>query len=100
MCRWSVLPALIDVARLPTLLQRVDFVFNLAGVIRPQDPQDPQEFVSDNVDLTQAPVHIFRLPNVFSKRCKPNYNSAVATFCRNIARGPLQVQAHADRPGA
>ena len=97
MCRWSVLPALIDVARLPALLQRVDFVFHLAGVIR---PQDPQEFVSGNVDLTQAPVHIFRLPNVFSKWCKPNYNSAVATFCHNIARGPLQVQAHADRPGA
>jgi len=32
------------------------------------------------------PVHIFRLPNVFGKWCKPNYNSAVATFCHNIAR--------------
>ncbi|APW47770.1 UDP-2-acetamido-2,6-beta-L-arabino-hexul-4-ose reductase [Rhodoferax antarcticus] len=38
------------------------------------------------------PVHIFRLPNVFGKWCKPNYNSAVATFCHNIARGlPIQV---------
>lgn len=38
------------------------------------------------------PVHIFRLPNVFGKWCKPNYNSAVATFCYNIARGlPIQV---------
>ena len=37
-------------------------------------------------------VHIFRLPNVFGKWCKPNYNSAVATFCYNIARGlPIQV---------
>jgi UDP-2-acetamido-2,6-beta-L-arabino-hexul-4-ose reductase len=37
-------------------------------------------------------VHIFRLPNVFGKWCKPNYNSAVATFCHNIARGlPIQV---------
>jgi UDP-2-acetamido-2,6-beta-L-arabino-hexul-4-ose reductase len=35
------------------------------------------------------PVHIFRLPNVFGKWCKPNYNSAVATFCHNIARGLL-----------
>lgn len=33
-----------------------------------------------------VPIHIFRLPNVFGKWCKPNYNSAVATFCHNIAR--------------
>jgi len=130
-----------SVAELPDLLQGVDFVFHLAGVNR---PQDPQEFVAGNVDLTQAlcqavcavvettgkpvpivytssaqagrdnpygqskrgaedallaaarshqlPVHIFRLPNVFGKWCKPNYNSAVATFCHNIARGlPIQV---------
>ena len=130
-----------DAARLPALLQGVDFVFHLAGVNR---PQDPQEFVSGNVDLTQmlcqaiaavavatgkrvpvvytssaqagcgspygqskrgaeeallavarshlVPVHIFRLPNVFGKWCKPNYNSAVATFCHNIARSlPIQV---------
>jgi len=130
-----------ELAQLPALLQGVDFVFHLAGVNR---PQDPQEFVSGNVDLTQAlcqavgavadaagkpvpiiytssaqagrdnlygksklgaedallaaarshqvPVHIFRLPNVFGKWCKPNYNSAVATFCHNIARRlPIQV---------
>jgi UDP-2-acetamido-2,6-beta-L-arabino-hexul-4-ose reductase len=40
-----------DVAQLPALLQGVDFVFHLAGINR---PQDPQEFVSGNVDLTQA----------------------------------------------
>lgn len=129
------------VAQLPALLQGVDFVFHLAGVNR---PQDPQEFVAGNVDLTQAlcqavgdvakdtgkrvpvvytssaqagrdnpygqskrgaedalfalqrshgvPVHVFRLPNVFGKWCKPNYNSAVATFCHNMARSlPIQV---------
>lgn len=39
-----------------------------------------------------VPVHVFRLPNLFGKWCKPNYNSAVATFCHNIARGlPIQV---------
>ena len=38
------------------------------------------------------PAHVFRLPNVFGKWCKPNYNSAVATFCHNIARDlPIQV---------
>jgi UDP-2-acetamido-2,6-beta-L-arabino-hexul-4-ose reductase len=128
-------------AQLPALLQGVAFVFHLAGVNR---PQDPQEFTTGNVDLTQAlcqgvcavaeatgkkvpivytssiqaerdnpyghskrdaedalraaarshqiPVHIFRLPNVFGKWCKPNYNSAVATFCHNIPRGlPIQI---------
>jgi UDP-2-acetamido-2,6-beta-L-arabino-hexul-4-ose reductase len=40
----------------------------------------------------QLPVHIFRLPNVFGKWCKPNYNSAVATFCHNTARSlPIQI---------
>jgi len=130
-----------DLAQLPALLQGVDFVFHLAGVNR---PQDPQEFTTGNVDLTQAlcqavhavaetggkmvpivytssiqagrdnpygrskrgaeealralehkhqaPVHIFRLPNVFGKWCRPNYNSAVATFCHNIARDlPIQI---------
>ena len=128
-------------ASLPGRVQGVDFVFHLAGVNR---PQNPQEFVSGNTDLTVAlceavtevarstgkkipvvhassiqaerdnpygaskrgaemalqamaeehgiPVHVFRLPNVFGKWCRPNYNSAVATFCHNIARGlPIQV---------
>ncbi|MFT0733494.1 UDP-2-acetamido-2,6-beta-L-arabino-hexul-4-ose reductase [Ralstonia wenshanensis] len=130
-----------DIKRLPALLREVDFVFHLAGVNR---PQDPQEFASGNAGLTQAlcgalcdeadatgrrvpviyssstqanrdnpyghskrgaedalfgaqdshriPVHVFRLPNVFGKWCKPNYNSAVATFCYNVARGlPIQI---------
>jgi len=129
------------VDQLPALLQGVDFVFHLAGVNR---PQDPQEFATGNAELTQSlsravcavaeatgkkvpvaytssaqagfdnpygrskrgaeetlqaaarshgiPVHLFRLPNVFGKWCRPNYNSAVATFCHNIARGlPIQV---------
>lgn len=39
-----------------------------------------------------SPVFIYRLPNVFGKWARPNYNSAVATFCHNIARGlPIQV---------
>ena len=38
------------------------------------------------------PVHVLRLPNVFGKWAKPNYNSAVATFCHNIARDlPIQI---------
>ncbi len=39
-----------------------------------------------------SPVVIFRLPNVFGKWARPNYNSAVATFCHNAAHGlPLTV---------
>ena len=36
---------------------------------------------------TGAKVIIYRFPNLFGKWCRPNYNSAVATFCFNIARG-------------
>lgn len=126
-----------DVALLPALMREVDFVFHLAGVNR---PQDPQEFQRGNTDLTQAlceavkasgksvpvlytsssqaeqdnpygsskrgaeealleladkhgsAVHLFRLPNVFGKWARPNYNSAVATFCHNIARDlPIHI---------
>ncbi len=39
-----------------------------------------------------APIYIYRFPNVFGKWCRPNYNSAVATFCHNIAHDlPIQV---------
>ncbi len=125
-----------DASLLPALMLEVDFVFHLAGVNR---PQDPQEFQSGNTDLTQAlcdaikacnkplpvvytsssqaeqdnpygsskrgaeeallelagtcgtAVHLFRLPNVFGKWARPNYNSAVATFCHNITRD-LSIQ--------
>lgn len=41
---------------------------------------------------TGSPGYVFRLPNVFGKWCRPNYNSGVATFCHNIANGlPIQV---------
>ncbi len=41
---------------------------------------------------TGAPVAIYRLPNVFGKWARPNYNSAIATFCHNIARDlPITV---------
>ena len=39
-----------------------------------------------------VPVYVWKLPNVFGKWCRPNYNSAVATFCYNVAHGlPVQV---------
>lgn len=36
-------------------------------------------------ELQKATVYVYRLPNVFGKWCKPNYNSVVATFCYNIS---------------
>lgn len=41
---------------------------------------------------TGSKVLVFRFPNLFGKWCRPNYNSAVATFCNNIANDlPIQV---------
>lgn len=41
---------------------------------------------------TGAQIYIYRFPNVFGKWCRPNYNSAVATFCYNIAHDlPIRV---------
>ncbi len=43
-------------------------------------------------EKTNSPVFIYRLTNVFGKWSRPNYNSAVATFCYNIARGlPITI---------
>jgi UDP-2-acetamido-2,6-beta-L-arabino-hexul-4-ose reductase len=47
-----------------------------------------QKFKAD----TGSSVYIYRLPGVFGKWCKPNYNSVVATFCHNISHNlPIQV---------
>lgn len=41
---------------------------------------------------TGAKVLVYRFPNLFGKWCKPNYNSAIATFCHNIANDlPIQI---------
>ena len=112
-------------------LAKADIIFHLAGVNRPEKPED---YETGNVGFTQklcdhlrslsrnptiifsssiqamldnpygvskrraekallnyakqadAQVVIFRMKNVFGKWCRPNYNSAVATFCNNIAR--------------
>lgn len=122
---------------LVSLLTDIDFVFHLAGVNRPQDPNDfdkqnreltarlceaiqktgraiPVAFTSsiqaayDNAygiskkfaeealiqlnKAIQSPIYLYRLPNVFGKWAKPNYNSVVATFCHNIAQDlPIRI---------
>lgn len=126
-----------DPAALEEYCRRANFVFNLAGVNR---PEDPSEFMKGNFGFasllldtlkkcgnscpvmissstqaaldnpygeskrageellfeygreTGAKVLVYRFPNVFGKWCRPNYNSAVATFCHNIAHGlPIRV---------
>lgn len=51
-----------------------------------------EEAVASLAEHTGNPCVVFRLPGVFGKWCRPNYNSVVATFCHNIARGlPIQI---------
>ena len=122
--------------------QKADFVFNLAGVNRPQNSEEFMQgnfgFASTLLDTlrkhnnrcpvmlsssiqatlvgryaegdygkskkageelffaygaeTGARVLVYRFPNLFGKWCRPNYNSAVATFCNNIANDlPIMV---------
>ena len=130
-----------DPALLTEWCQAADFVFHLAGVNRPQNPEKFMEgnfgFTSTLLDTlkacgntcpvmvsssiqatligrydsdygrskkagedllfaygqdTGAKVLVYRFPNLFGKWCRPNYNSAVATFCHNIAHDlPIQV---------
>jgi UDP-2-acetamido-2,6-beta-L-arabino-hexul-4-ose reductase len=47
---------------------------------------------------SQSPIYIYRLPGVFGKWCKPNYNSVVATFCHNIANElPVEISDPANK---
>lgn len=51
-----------------------------------------EELFFDYAAQTGAKVLVYRFPNLFGKWCRPNYNSAVATFCNNIANDmPIQV---------
>lgn len=54
--------------------------------------QRAEEMLAAYGEATGAPVYLLRLTNVFGKWARPNYNSAVATFCHNIARGlPITI---------
>lgn len=51
-----------------------------------------ENLLFDYAKETGARTLVYRFPNVFGKWCRPNYNSAVATFCHNIAHHlPIQV---------
>ena len=126
---------------LETSCRKADFVFNLAGVNRPQNQEEfmqgnfgfasklldtlkkysntcpvmisssiqatcigrydseygrskkaGEELVFGYGEETGAKVLVYRFPNLFGKWCRPNYNSAVATFCHNYAHDlPITV---------
>lgn len=130
-----------DISLLDEYCQNADFVFNLAGVNRPQNNEEfmqgnfgfsstlidtlkkynntcpvvlsssiqatligrydsdygrskkaGEELFFDYAKETGAKVFVYRFPNLFGKWCRPNYNSAVATFCNNMANDlPIQV---------
>lgn len=77
--------------------KKVPIIFASSSQAVDDNPYGKSKLVAEEV-LQAAiishdiPIHIFRLPNVFGKWCKPNYNSVVATFCHNIARDmPIHV---------
>ncbi len=127
---------------LESYAREADFVFNLAGVNRPENPddfmkgnfgfltqllealerngnkcpvmlsssiqasmtgryaghpygqskRDAEDYLFKYADRTGAKALVYRFPNLFGKWCRPNYNSAVATFANNIANDlPIQV---------
>lgn len=55
--------------------------------------RDAEKAVRQYGITTGSPTYIYRLPNLFGKWCRPNYNSVVATFCHNIAR-ELPITVH------
>lgn len=123
-----------NISELDEYCKNADFVFNLAGVNRPKDPEefkkgnfgfastlletlkkygnkcpvmisssiqatligrydgeygrskrDGENLLFDYANKAGAKVLVYRFPNLFGKWCRPNYNSAVATFCNNVA---------------
>jgi UDP-2-acetamido-2,6-beta-L-arabino-hexul-4-ose reductase len=57
-----------------------------------QSKKAGEDLMFSYAEETGAPAFVYRLPNVFGKGCRPNYNSAVATFCYNMTRDlPIQV---------
>ena len=57
-----------------------------------QSKKSAENAVFDFGKETNSKVFVYRLPNVFGKWCRPNYNSVVATWCHNITRElPIQI---------
>lgn len=82
---------LIDKQNFPTIIMSSSIQADLDN-----DYGKSKKIAEDTIfvysQTTGAPSYIFRLPNVFGKWCKPNYNSVVATFCDQIANNkPISI---------
>ena len=54
--------------------------------------KEAEDILQEYSKRNNIPVYIYRLPNVFGKWCRPNYNSVVATWCHNVTRDlPIQI---------
>lgn len=63
-----------------------------AGSVYGESKKAGEELFFKYADETGAKVLVYRFPNLFGKWCRPNYNSAVATFCHNTANDlPITV---------
>ncbi len=77
--------------------RKIPFIFASSTQVDIDNPYGKSKLAAEKlvqsfVHETGCPAYIFRLPGVFGKWCKPNYNSVVATFCHNIARDlPIQI---------
>ncbi len=71
---------------------QASLVGRFAGSVYGESKKAGEELFFDYSAETGANVLVYRFPNVFGKWCRPNYNSAVATFCNNIANDlPITV---------
>jgi UDP-2-acetamido-2,6-beta-L-arabino-hexul-4-ose reductase len=77
--------------------RNIPLIFSSSSQVEKDNPYGQsklaaEEAIKEYSRRSNNTVSIYRLPGVFGKWCKPNYNSVVATFCYNIARGlPIQV---------
>ncbi len=80
-----------------SLRKQTPVLFSSSAQVEQDNPYGRSKLAAEDAlaQLTQSngnPVAIYRLPGVFGKWCRPNYNSVVATFCHNIARDvPVQI---------
>lgn len=71
-------PVMISSSIQATLIGRYDGEYG-------RSKREGENLLFDYANKTGAKVLVYRFPNLFGKWCRPNYNSAVATFCNNVA---------------
>ena len=74
----NICPVMVSSSIQATLIGRYDSDYG-------RSKKAGEELVFEYGEKTGAKVLVYRFPNLFGKWCRPNYNSAIATFCNNIA---------------